>query len=236
MAEPPPPFLASPLSAPLPLLPLSYSPLHLPSPVSSWVCIGQRQKPLLFWVGPRCAWRKVSVVSNPGFGSVWLGWSFLSSTQAFPEFGKLFPGKCGLGPHSCSLKSRCDEFVSVLSVLAVEVFDLSFPFPKWALQGIAFSFLKQFFFFFFLTLFLQRGEGGRKRGRHRLVSSHTCPNRGTSSQPRHVPWRGIELATFRFAVRHAATWATPVTEVACRLTMKLLEVLGTKAEFSTLRR
>ena len=81
----------------------------------------------------------------------------------FPRVWEVVPGKCGLGPHSCSLKSRCDEFVSVLSALAVEVFDLSFPFPKWALQGIAFSFLKQFFFFFFNFIFRERG--GREKER-----------------------------------------------------------------------
>ena len=61
------------------------------------------------------------------------------------------------------------------------------------------SFLKDF-----ICLLLEREKGGRKRGRENIsvweisVASHTAPNWGPGLQLRHVPWLGIEPATFQF--------------------------------------
>ena len=55
-----------------------------------------------------------------------------------------------------------------------------------------------------LFIYFQReGKGGRKGGRETSIGylSHT-PNQGPGLQPRHVPWPGIELATFWFAGHH----------------------------------
>ena len=44
---------------------------------------------------------------------------------------------------------------------------------------------------------LERGEGREKEGeKHGSVASGTCANQGLNPQTRHVPWAGIELATF----------------------------------------
>ena len=67
-----------------------------------------------------------------------------------------------------------------------------------------------FFFKDFIYLLLERGEGGRKRGRE---TSNGCFSHaligGPGPQPRHVPWLGIELVTFRFASCYSIHWATP---------------------------
>ena len=79
-------------------------------------------------------------------------------------------------------------------------------------------------------LILGKGEVGdrqeRERGRetsmwernHRSVASCTCPNWGLNPQPRHIPWPGIEPATFRFAGWHPTNWATLTR--AASLTLK----------------
>ena len=47
-------------------------------------------------------------------------------------------------------------------------------------------------------LILEREEGGGKeREKHRWAVSPVHPNRASNLQPRHVPWPGIELVTFR---------------------------------------
>ena len=58
----------------------------------------------------------------------------------------------------------------------------------------------------FIYLFLERGEGKKKERegnidvteKHQSVSSCMCPNQGSNLKPRHVPWLGIEPATFWF--------------------------------------
>ena len=68
---------------------------------------------------------------------------------------------------------------------------------------------KQYFYFFkdFIYLFLA-GKGGRKRGRETSVCGclSRAPSWGPDPQPRHVPWLGIELATFGLQA------STPSTE------------------------
>ena len=63
-------------------------------------------------------------------------------------------------------------------------------------QGI--SFLSFFFFLDFIYLFSERGKGRRKRGRE--TSLYGCLSHAShwtsGLQPRHVPWLGIEPATF----------------------------------------
>ena len=72
------------------------------------------------------------------------------------------------------------------------------------------------FVYNFIYLFLERGTGGEKRERnisalekHQLGASPTPPNWGPGPQPRHMPQRGIELATFQLAGWHPVHWATP---------------------------
>ena len=69
-------------------------------------------------------------------------------------------------------------------------------------------FLLLFFFFLRFYLFRERKrEGERKGEKHGSVASHTCPNQGPGPQPRHVPWPGIQLMTFHFAVWQPTNWA-----------------------------
>ena len=67
------------------------------------------------------------------------------------------------------------------------------------------------FFFNFIYLFLERGEGGRKRGRETSMCGCllSTPNWGPGLQPRHVPWLGIEPVTLWFTGWHSVYWATP---------------------------
>ena len=65
-------------------------------------------------------------------------------------------------------------------------------------------------------LFSERGGEGERNGeKHQCVRDTliSClsyhPNWGPGLQPRHVPWLGIELATFWFIGRHSVHWTTP---------------------------
>ena len=69
---------------------------------------------------------------------------------------------------------------------------------------------------FYLFIFRERSKEG-ERGRETLMCeryiellplSHTT-NWEPGPQPRHVPWLGMELATFWFTGRHSIHWATP---------------------------
>ena len=52
-----------------------------------------------------------------------------------------------------------------------------------------------FFFKFYLFIYLDRGKGGRKRGRESMCGCLSCaPYWGPGLQPRHVPRLGIEPA------------------------------------------
>ena len=63
-----------------------------------------------------------------------------------------------------------------------------------------------------------RGEGKEKERernikvweKHWLVASLMSSNQGPNPQPKHVPWLGIEPATFCFAGRCPNNWATAV--------------------------
>ena len=74
-------------------------------------------------------------------------------------------------------------------------------FFKWQLLVFLF---KDFIYFVF-----REGKGERKRGR--LISMCSClsctPYWGSGPQSRHVPWLGIEPATFRFAGWHSTHWS-----------------------------
>ena len=68
---------------------------------------------------------------------------------------------------------------------------------------------------FVLLCILERGKGGRKRGRATSMCgclSH-APYWGPCLQPRHVPWLGIETATLWFSGQHSIHWATPARAV-----------------------
>ena len=61
-------------------------------------------------------------------------------------------------------------------------------------------------------MFFREGSGVRET----LISwlSYT-PNWVPGPQPRHVPWLGIEPATFWFTGQHSSHWATPDTRRGC---------------------
>ena len=68
----------------------------------------------------------------------------------------------------------------------------------------------------FIYLLFREGTGRRKRGRDTSVCerySHwlplTPPTGDLATQPRHVPWLGIEPATFLFTGWHSVHWTTP---------------------------
>ena len=68
-------------------------------------------------------------------------------------------------------------------------------------------------FFRFLFIF-RKGKGEKKR--QRKTSMCGCllctPHQGPGPQPRHVPWLGIEQATFWFTGRCSIHWTTPARE------------------------
>ena len=68
----------------------------------------------------------------------------------------------------------------------------------------------------FIYLFLERGKGGRKRGRETsMCGCLLCaPHWGPSLQPRHVPWLGIKPATLSFTGQCSIHWAIPARAVA----------------------
>ena len=83
-------------------------------------------------------------------------------------------------------------------------------FPRKHTFTYIFFLFKNFYLKFYL-LFFQRGRQGEREGeRHWSVASLTLPDWGPYLKPRHVPWPGIELATFCFVDRCPANWATPV--------------------------
>ena len=66
----------------------------------------------------------------------------------------------------------------------------------------------------FSYLFLERGTEGERRSKTSTCSCLLCaPYWGPGSQPRHVPWLGIEPMTFWFAGWHSIPWATPARAI-----------------------
>ena len=67
--------------------------------------------------------------------------------------------------------------------------------------------IRTFFERYFIYLFLERGKGGRKRGRETSICGCLSrgPHWGPGLQPRHVPWLGIELVTLWFTARAQST-------------------------------
>ena len=65
----------------------------------------------------------------------------------------------------------------------------------------------------FIYLFLEREEGGERERETSMCGwlSHV-PYEGPGSQPRHVPWLGIESATLWFKGRCSIHWATPARD------------------------
>ena len=67
------------------------------------------------------------------------------------------------------------------------------------------------YFLGFIFLFLERGKGGKKKGKKHqcVVASHAPPYWGHDPQPRHVPWLGIEPVTFCVTSLSSIHWAIP---------------------------
>ena len=67
---------------------------------------------------------------------------------------------------------------------------------------------------------MERGEGREKEWERNInvQLSLACPPWGPGLQPRHVPWQGIEPATFRFTGWHSIHWATPARAISFFLT------------------
>ena len=68
---------------------------------------------------------------------------------------------------------------------------------------------------FYLFIFRKRGREGEKEGEKHWCVRKTvrclsyAHKRGPGLQPRHVPWPGIEPATFQLAGWRSVHWATP---------------------------
>ena len=69
---------------------------------------------------------------------------------------------------------------------------------------------------FHLFIFRERGREGEKEGEKHwcLRETSICclsniPKWGPGPQPRHVPWLGIEWATFQLTGQRSIHWATP---------------------------
>ena len=68
---------------------------------------------------------------------------------------------------------------------------------------------KSIFLRFYLFLFLERGEGRKKRRETWMCGCLSCATSwGPGPKPRHVSWLGLEPATLCFAVWCPIHWAT----------------------------
>ena len=85
-------------------------------------------------------------------------------------------------------------------------------------QGILCNFSYVFFTFLKFYSFIlreSRREGEGEGEKHKCVRDTRigcllhAPYWGPGLKPRHVPWLGIELVTFRFTGWHSVHWATP---------------------------
>ena len=87
-------------------------------------------------------------------------------------------------------------------------------------------FIILFFKILFIYLYLERGKGGRKRGRE--ISMCGClwcvPYWGPGPQPRHVPWLGIEPVTLWFTGWCSIHWATPARAVHNSLRVQRINI------------
>ena len=86
------------------------------------------------------------------------------------------------------------------------------------------------FFFkkkYFIYLFLERGKWRRKRGRETSMCGCLCTipiGVRLGSQPRHVPWLGINLETLWFAGWCSIHWATPARAESHRFFLCIISV------------
>ena len=72
-------------------------------------------------------------------------------------------------------------------------------------------------FFFFSREKGGGREGEKEQEKHLLAASRMCPDWGLNPQPRHLPWPGIELATFHFVGWCPTKWATAVGAIVMAL-------------------
>ena len=92
--------------------------------------------------------------------------------------------------------------------------------PKWYtwvfVSQIKCLWVFEFFKIIYLFIFREMGRQGEREGEKHWCARDTsisclshAPNWGPGLQPRHIPWLGIELATFPFADQCSIHWATP---------------------------
>ena len=146
--------------------------------------------------------------------------SFDSLTSQWGRLGSLLFYRWGAEPQSSWLVCPKSPWISIR--ICVRLW-LSF-------SGSLFLFFFYFKDFIYLFIFREMGrEGEREREREKLwcvwdtltgCLSH-APNQGPGPQPRHVPWLGIELATFWFIGQHSIHWATPARAHMVFLTFSL---------------
>ena len=106
--------------------------------------------------------------------------------------------------RACKFSDFSVSYTIINSPLSILYLPLTLLFLK------NFSFLK-----YFIYLFLERGEGRRKRGRETSMCGclSWAPYWEPGLQPRPMPWRGMEPATPCFAGWHSIHWATPAKAV-----------------------
>ena len=126
-----------------------------------------------------------------------------------PNPGPLVKGSCRASHTSDASRSSVIQGQNILSKVKNKLLYLQLTTAKKKIQHLLSA--TGVFFFWFLTFIyslLERGKGRKKqrernidvRGKHRSLASCLQPNRGPGLQPRHVPWPGIKLATFHFAL------------------------------------
>ena len=97
---------------------------------------------------------------------------------------------------------------------------LGSPHSSWTLVDRTSSYLTSSFSslkkIFYLFIFRERRREGKREGEKHWCMRETSigcplltPNWGSGLQPRHVPWQGIEPATFQLAGWCSISWAIP---------------------------
>ena len=129
-------------------------------------------------------------------------WLYLQNTF---QYDHLLPPPSSPSPPPWS-KPLSSPYV--ITTASKAVFPASTLVPTFYLQHSSqWSFKKILFIYF-----LERREGREKKKERNIyvqeIYQLVAPNWGPGTYPRHVPWLGIEPATFWFAGWHSIHWAT----------------------------